>query len=82
MRQAWIIDGEWSQYHDMTARRKGWHLTQRDGMWQITTADTEKFLTDDDARLHVLAAESDPDHEQFTLAMIAINAIMVGNVRG
>ncbi len=82
MSQTWIIEGEWSQYHHLMAHRCGWGLTQRQGMWEIVSVNHEKFPTDDDARKHVLSAEGDPEHGEFTLASIAINAAMVGNVRG
>lgn len=77
--QSWIIDGEWSEYHHMVAKQDGWALTQKQGMWEITTNDEKKFPTDNDAREFVLANEF---NEENTIYGYAINAIMVGNVRG
>lgn len=79
MAQNWIIDGEWSEYHRMVAQQDGWSLTQKQGMWEITSLDEKKFPTDDDARQHVLANEF---NEENIIYGYAINAIMVGNVRG
>ena len=82
MKQTWVIDGEWSQYHGTVSSQKGWTLTQKQGCWEIVSVDIEKFPSDDIARHHVLACESDPSHEENALALLAINDIMVGNIRG
>lgn len=82
MSQQYIIDGEWSQYHHMVSATKGWGLSQVQGMWSIVTTDTQKFPTNEEARQHVLACELDTQCEEYNLAQLAINAIMVGNVRG
>ncbi len=82
LKQQYIIEGEWSQYHHMVSATKGWGLSQKGGMWQIVSVDTTKFPTDEDARLHVLQVETIPGDIEHELAKIATNAIMVGNVRG
>lgn len=80
--QVWIIDGEWSQYHHTVAMLKGWTLTQKQGMWEIVSANTQIFPDDEAARQHVLACESDVNHMEHALACMAVNAALVGNVRG
>lgn len=82
MKQTWIIDGEWSAYHSQVARNKGWALSQVQGLWQVVTANVSLFETNDAAREHVLLAEATPDHAEHALACIAVNAIMVGSLRG
>ena len=82
MKQTWLIDGEWSQYHNTTAVQQGWVLSHKSGLWEIVAIDVAMFPTDEAARHHVLACEANPEHKEHTLARIAVNAIMVGNMRG
>lgn len=82
MKQRWIIDGEWSQYHVNVAHQKGWGITQVQGLWQVVTTSPTLFPTNEAAKAHVLACEADPTHPEHTLACIATNAIVVGSIRG
>ena len=75
----WIIDGEWSEYHNMVANQDGWGLTQRQGVWEIVTHNSQLFPTDNDARLHVLAHEHD---EETSLFRTALSAVFIGSIRG
>ena len=78
MKQQWIIDGEWSQYHAMVANGQGWGLSYRDGMWRIISLDMTKFDTDEAARLYVLRNEKD---QNSSLYAFAVRAVIVGNMR-
>ena len=78
MKQQWIIDGEWSQYHSMVAQGQGWGLSHVKGMWQVVTLDPAKFKDDEAARLYVLEHEKD---QNSSLYAIAVQAVIVGNMR-
>jgi hypothetical protein len=78
MKQQWIIDGQWSHYHQQVAHKQGWALTQVMGMWEVTTRNEKVFATNKDALQHVLKRESEGD----PLAEYAVQAVMAGNLGG
>ena len=83
MSQRWVIQDEWSQYHQYVANEKGWGLVHDHGMWAVHSVNTSsRFPTNDAARDHVRAAETDPEHPEHNLALLAVNAIIMGNMRG
>jgi len=82
LRQRWIIENEWSKYHEVVSTRCGWVLEQRQGLWHIVALSGSKFPDDAAAHDHVLACEADPQHPEHNLAVIATHAIMVGSING
>jgi hypothetical protein len=78
MKQQWIIEGEWSQYHSMVAQGQGWGLSHVKGMWQVVTLDPARFADNEAARLYLLEHEKD---QNSSLYAIAVQAVIVGNMR-
>ena len=79
MKQRWIIQDEWSEYHAMVAQQLGFSLVFNKGMWEIHSADLVKFPTDEDARNFVVEHEHDDTN---MIYRFAIQAIIMGSMRG
>ena len=79
MKQKWIIQDEWSEYHAMVASQMGFALVCNKGLWEIHTVDTTKVPTNEDARNHVVAHEHDG---ATAIYGFAIQAIIMGSMRG
>ena len=79
MKQRWIIQDEWSEYHAMVAQQLGFSLVFNKGMWEIHSADLVKFPTNEDARNFVVEHEHDDTN---MIYRFAIQAIIMGSMRG